>query len=152
MTEKLAQLEETLEAMLTANEAITARGVVRRMARVFKHATDITRVKERRALVDAYVKRQRSIQTAIERSSKRSRSELEQQVATKNEMIHQLQIEVQILVASHRAMILATAELGGFQAWSRFFERQEDAVSALKAMGAMPQISDAAPMRRGRGR
>ncbi len=54
----LDRLEEVLEAMLLANEDITARGAVRRLDGLLRHASDITRMPVRRALVERFQRRQ----------------------------------------------------------------------------------------------
>lgn len=139
MTNKLAHLEEVLEAMLVDDEKITARAVVRRMGGVFKHPTDITRNEQRKALVADYTNRQEKIRAAVERSSKLSRTELERQISLKNAEIERLRNERDLLIASHRAMILSTAEMGGFGTWKRFFDKYQAAIDALDRMDALPR-------------
>ena|ERR1700676_763735 len=139
MTRKLAVLEEVLEAMLVDDETITARAVIRRMGGMLKHATDITRNEARKALVADYSQRQEKIRAAVERSTKLSRAELERQVTLKNAEIERLRAEKELLIASHRAMILSIAEMGGFSTWKRFFEKYQTAIDALDEMGALPR-------------
>jgi len=139
MTDKLALLKEALEAMLADNETITARAAVRRSAGVLKHATDITRNAERSELLDKYAKKQQKIRAAVERSTGLSRKELEKLLVKKNTEIETLQGEKELLIASHRAMILSVAEMGGFATWKRFFERYQEAIDALEAMNALPK-------------
>lgn len=139
MIDKSQILEEVLEAMVTENATISARGVVRRSGDVFKHATDITRNKTRRTMVENAVRKQETIRAAVERSSKKSRAELERLVETKNAEIEQLQADKELLIASHRAMILSVAEMGGFPTWKRFFERYQSTVDSLERMAALPK-------------
>jgi hypothetical protein len=143
MSDKQLLLEEALEAMLADNEPITARGVIRRMSGVFKHATDITRNAPRRALVEKYAKKQELILAAVERTSKKSRSELERLVAEKRAEISRLESEKELLIASHRAMILGMAETGGFANWKRFFDQYQASIDALEHMGALPDVNTA---------
>ncbi|MBY5869459.1 hypothetical protein [Rhizobium leguminosarum] len=138
MFDKAQILEELLEAMIAENETITVRAVCRRSDGVFKHATDITRNIKRQAAVDAAFKRQETIRRAVDRSSKKSRSELERLVATKNDEIGQLLADKELLIASHRAMILAVAEMGGFSTWRKFYEGYQATVDRLEAMNAIP--------------
>ncbi|MER9425514.1 hypothetical protein NKI88_24130 [Mesorhizobium sp. M0317] len=145
MTDLNALLDEMLEAMIADNETITARAVVRRSDGVFKHATDITRNKDRRDKFETYVKNQEAIRAAIERSSNKSRAELERLVATKNAEIGQLQSDKELLIASHRAMILSVAEMGGFSTWKRFFERYQSTIDGLEKMGGLPK-ADVVPL------
>ncbi|WP_420963377.1 hypothetical protein [Brucella sp. IR073] len=139
MIEKNQILEQLLEAMIADNETVTARAVIRRSAGVFKHATDITRNGIRREMVEGYMRKQETIRTAVERSSRRSRTDLERLVATKNAEMEQLQADKQLLIASHRIMILAVAEMGGFPTWKRFFERYQETIDRLEKMNALPQ-------------
>ncbi|MBB5051024.1 hypothetical protein HNQ36_000978 [Afipia massiliensis] len=139
MTDKIARLEEVLEAMLVDDEKITARAVIRRMSGVLKYPTDITRNEKRKALVADYAGRQDKIRSAVERSSKSSRVELERQISLKNSEIERLRGEKELLIASHRAMILSTAEMGGFGTWKRFFDKYQAAIDALDGMGALPR-------------
>lgn len=138
MIDKSQILEELLEAMIAEDEDITVRAVCRRSDGVFKHATDITRNEARHAVVKAAITKQETIRTAVNRSSKKSRAELEKLVATKNTEIAQLQADKELLIASHRAMILAVAEMGGFPTWKRFYERYQEVIDKLDSMGGIP--------------
>ncbi|MBB3146381.1 hypothetical protein FHS21_002796 [Phyllobacterium trifolii] len=140
MIEKNEILEELVEAMIADNEGITVRAVCRRSEGVFKHASDITRNEVRSKIVKVAVKKQETIRAAIDRSSKKSRAELERLVATKNAEIEQLHAEKTLLIASHRAMILSVAEMGGFPTWKRFFDRYESTVDSLEKMGSLPKV------------
>jgi len=139
MTDKVVLLEEVLEAMLVDDEKITARAVIRRMGGVLKHPTDITRNEKRKALVAEYAGRQGKIRTTVERSTKLSRAELECQISLKNIEIERLRSEKELLIASHRAMILSTAEMGGFGTWKKFFNKYQAAIDALDGMDAVPR-------------
>jgi len=142
MTNKKARLETILEAMLADDETITARAVVRRSGGVFKNASDITRNVGRRDKVKEYVDKQQAIRAAFERSSKKSRADLERLVASKNVEIERLMGERELLIASHRAMILAMAEMGGFPAWKRFFEKYQSTIDSLEEMGSLPKVEE----------
>jgi hypothetical protein len=139
MTDKVAFLEEVLEAMLVNDEKITARAVIRRMGGVLKHPTDITRNEKRKALVAKYAGRQEKIRIVVERSSKLSRAELERQISLKNTEIERLRSEKELLIASHRAMILSMTEMGGFGIWKKFFDKYQTAIDALDGMAALPR-------------
>lgn len=139
MIDKYAILEELLEAMVADNETITARAVTRRSDGLFKHASDLTRNSARSAMVERYSKKQKTIRSAVERSSGKSRLELERLVATKNDVIEQLRAEKELLIGSHRAMILSVAEMGGFSRWKRFFDHYQDTIDQLEKMGSLPK-------------
>ncbi len=139
MIDKNKVLEEILEAMLTEDVEITTRAVVRQSDGLFRHATDITRNEPRRKLVERYAERQKTIRVAIGRSSGKSRTELERLVAAKNVEIQQLQDDRQLLIASHRAMILSVVEMGGSSTWKRFFEAYQSIIDRLESMDSLPK-------------
>jgi hypothetical protein len=138
MIDKNAHLEELLEAMIAEDETITARAIVRRSGDVFKNATDITRNVDRRTKFETAQRKQETIRTSIGRSSNKSRAELERLVEVKNAEIDELQADRQLVIASHRMMILAVAEMGGFSKWKRLFEGYQAAVDKLDSMDAIP--------------
>ena len=139
MTDKLESLRALLEDMLLADEDITARALVRRSGGIFKNATDITRIQRRRALVEEYAGRQSRIREAIEHSSKRSRRDLERQVANMHAEIERLNGTIDLLVASHRAMYMTVERMGGFTVWRNFFDGYQAAIESLEAVGAVPK-------------
>jgi hypothetical protein len=63
---------------------------------------------------------------------------LERLVEVKNAEIDELQADRQLVIASHRMMILAVAEMGGFSKWKRFFEGYQAAVDKLDSTDAIP--------------
>jgi len=139
MYDKLPLLEETLEAMLFANEDITARNAVRNSNGVFRHASDITRHEARRQMLSDFEERQRSVRSALERSAKPAREALELQLALRTEEVNSLEKERQLLIASHRAMMLVVAEMGGYQTWRSLFDRFEPSLKLLTSLGALPE-------------
>ncbi len=74
----------------------------------------------------------------VERRKKQSEKILVEQLADRDERIKELLQRVDLLVESHRAMILAVGELGGMAAWRRFFEDWIETEKKLLAMKAMP--------------
>jgi hypothetical protein len=138
MIDKAQILDELLEAMIADDEDITVRAVCRRSDGVFKHATDITRNEARNEKVKSAITKQETIRTAVNQSSKKSRAELEKLVATKNAEIARLEIEKELLSASHRKMILAVAQMGGLPIWRQFFEGYQEVIDKLDSMGGIP--------------
>lgn len=84
------------------------------------------------------MRRQETIRAAIERSRKKSRAELERLVEVKNAEIDRLRADKELLIASHRMMILAVAEMGGFSKWKRFFDGYQAVIDKLDSMGSVP--------------
>ncbi len=139
--DKMAKLIAALDAMLQDDEDISARGVVRRLPDTFKHASDITRHAERRRALEAHQERQTALRSLMEKTNKQSKANLSQVIERKNREIEVLIRQRDILIASHKAMILAVSEMGGRKAWLRFFERYQACVEELEALGAMPSAS-----------
>ncbi|WP_374377731.1 hypothetical protein [Dongia sp.] len=135
---KLQVLEETLEAMLLDNEDISARAVVRRAPEIFKHASDITRHTERSDILARYRQRQDEMRIIMGKADKQSKANLSAQLLKKNNEIAELTRQRDLLIASHKAMLLAVGQVGGKKAWKAFFETYQEAVDELESMKAMP--------------
>ena len=142
MSDRVDELGGILEKMLTENQPITARAVVRSSDGLFRHASDVTRHPRRRKLLEEFAARQSLILKAIESSSRKSKSALERALARKQQQINELIVQRDLLVASHRAAILAVTELGGYPVWKRFFDDYEDVATSLTKMGALPPEAD----------
>ena len=139
MTDKITDLSRILERLLAENETITARAAVRNSSGIFRHASDIIRHPERRRVLADFATRQAAVRQAIKRTSKKSRQALEQELATKQQQIETLLAQRDQLIASHRAMILAVAETGGYRTWLRFFQSYDKVVRDLCSLGALPE-------------
>lgn len=127
----------TLDAMLQENETITARAVARRLEGV-DHASSLTRDPWRNAKLTEWQTRQAELRRMIERTDKRSKSNLAAALEQKDARIRELEERVALLTASHRAMIHAVGEMGGMRAWSRFFDDYRAVLDCLHEIGAMP--------------
>ncbi len=138
MTDRVHELGRILEKMLTENQPITARAVVRSSDGLFRHASDVTRHPRRRKLLEEFAARQSLNLKAIESSSRKSKSALQKALVRKQQQIDELIVQRDLLVASHRAAILAVTELGGYPVWKRFFDDYEDGATKLIKMGALP--------------
>ncbi len=142
MTDRVDELGGILDKMLTENQPITARAVVRSSDGLFHHASDVTQHPRRRKLLEEFAARQTLILKAIESSSRKSKSALQKALARKQQQIDELIVQRDLLVASHRAAILAVTELGGYPVWKRFFDDYEDVATSLIKMGALPPEAD----------
>ena len=60
--------------------------------------------------------------------------------ADKDIRIAELEATVQLLTASHLAMLRAVGELGGFSKWAKFYEQYREARDKLAWLGAMPTV------------
>ncbi|RJG09053.1 hypothetical protein D3879_24905 [Pseudomonas cavernicola] len=119
--------------MLEENEYITHRAVVRAVEGLGAAST-LTRDTYRRELVAYYQELQRQRTQWIQRARKNSQSRLLNELALKDQQIRELEQQVALLSASHKALILAVGEMGGIEAWRRFFasyDQAKDGVSKL---------------------
>lgn len=138
------KLEAVLQRMLNDDVLITARSVVRQQDCPFKHASDITRQLERKALLDQYQLRQSELHALVEKTDNQSRTNLQARVARLTQENETLKSERDLLIASHKAMLLAVGEMGGMAAWRRFFPKWEETRQQLTELQALP-IADVLP-------
>ncbi len=123
-------LKNILEELLNNDTTITAREITRHHP-TLKHASTITRSIERRNLLKEYQDKQKYFRKHINNSKKQSQSKLALQLAEKDKKIVELEKQIQILTASHIAMLKAIGEVGGMSAWVKFFEESKDIKSYL---------------------
>lgn len=131
-------MQSILEELLANNIDITAREVARRHPSI-NAASSITRIPERRKLLEDYQAQQKTFREWSARSNKSSPARLQEQLAKRDMKIKELEQKVMILTASHVAMIKAVGELGGFPKWAAFFEKYKAVRKQLETMGAMPK-------------
>lgn len=127
-----------LEAMLEADETITARAIARKHSKL-GHASSITRSPERRQLVEAYQKQQKQRREWVERAPKRSHDQLAAQLAKKDIRIAELEHQAEILRISHLAMIRVVGEMGGISKLLKLYEGYRGVRGELDRMGAIPK-------------
>ncbi|MCG6576637.1 hypothetical protein EGM97_18245 [Pseudomonas sp. AF32] len=143
---KVQELETILQRMLNDNIVISARSVIRELDSPFKHASDITRQPERKVLLDQYQTRQRELRALMERTDKQSPSNLQARVARLTQENEVLKAERDLLVASHKAMLLAVGEMGGMAAWRKFFPAWEETRQRLTELQALPSAKILPPL------
>ena len=137
-TKSMEALEAILESMLLDNENITARSVVRRSEGQFKNASDITRNEKRRDMLETYQAKQADLRALMAKSNKLSKESLSEQIPVLKLELEKLTRQRDILIASHKAMLLAVGEVGGMKAWKRLFEHNQTILEELSKMRAMP--------------
>lgn len=130
-------MKQILEAMLEADEDITARGVIRRHTGL-NAASSITRSEERSKMLAEYQTRQEEFRGWRGRLAKRSKESAAMSMAEKDIQIAELQRRIELLTASHVAMLRAVGELGGFGKWTKFFDSYQHIRDELWRMAAMP--------------
>jgi hypothetical protein len=130
-------MREILEKLLAENENITARAVSRLHPNL-KAASSITRSDSRSKLLAEYQKRQTEFRRWSQRVKKISGTNAASALAEKDVRISELEATIQLLTASHLAMLRAVGELGGFSKWAKFYENFSAVREQLHALGALP--------------
>lgn len=115
------EMLQVLEQLLADDVAITARAVAR-LHPSLKAASSITRNSTRRAILMQFQARQAEFRRWRSRTSKQSAIKSATALATQSGQISDLKSSVQMLTASHVAMLRAVGELGGFCKWAQFYE------------------------------
>ncbi|WP_175828804.1 hypothetical protein [Burkholderia cepacia] len=129
-------MREILDMLLADDKDITARAVARLHPSI-KAASSITRSKVRSKLLSEYQQRQSEYRRWRGRVAKRSGADTAMSLADKDIRIAELEATVQLLTASHLAMLRAVGELGGFSKWAKFYEEYRDARDKLVGIGAI---------------
>jgi hypothetical protein len=130
------RLPLAIEELIVLNENVTARAVARRVGIA---PTTITRNDSRMKLIMEGLENQRKLRTLIEKADKESKAKLVRKIAERDRRVAALERQVRILVASHKAMLLAIGEAGGTAAWCRFFSEYERIRDELRKLSAMPE-------------
>jgi hypothetical protein len=129
------EMEAILKLMLDNNEDITARAVIRRHTQL-KAASSITRSKDRAALLAHYQEKQAELRNWQKRVTKKSKDTMAKDLAERDMRIAELERQVEILTASHVAMIRAVGELGGFTQWATFFQDYQSIRNTIGELNA----------------
>lgn len=133
-----SEMRQILETMIEANETITAREVARRHPSL-QHASSITRSQQRRELLERFKAMQQERREWVRRLPKYSDGALAARLADKDAQIMALRRQVEILRASHVAMLRVVGELGGMGKWLRFFEPYHEIREEIKQLGLLPE-------------
>lgn len=126
-----------LEQLLAEDADITARAVAR-LHPSLAAASSITRHPARMALLSKYREQQDMYRRWKGRVSRMSGTEQSVALAAKDARIAELEAAVQLLTASHVAMLRAVGELGGFSKWTRFYKDYSSVRDSLGALRALP--------------
>ena len=134
------EMREILETLLADDEDITARAVARLHPSI-NAASSITRSESRSKLLAEYQQRQAEYRRWRARVAKRSGADTATSLADKDIRIADLESTVQLLTASHLAMLRAVGELGGFSKWAKFYEPYREARDKFGELGALPEAT-----------
>lgn len=132
-----SEIVKILEKMIEDEQTITVRGVIR-LHSTLKAPSSITRNPLRTEIVNHYTNKQEELNSWQKRVGKTSKENLSKLLAEKNLLISELERKVDLLTASHVAMIRAVGELGGSAKWAAFFKDYQSIRKELENMGAMP--------------
>ena len=130
------EMVNILERLLEDDETISARAVARLHPSI-KAASSITRHPARSKLLDQYQDKQNQYRRWSKKSPKYSRASIAYTLTDKDIRIAELQKQVDLLIASHVAMIRVVGELGGFSKWVQFYANYRDIRATLEKIGAM---------------
>jgi hypothetical protein len=126
-----------LESLLERDVNITARAVAR-LHPSLKAASSITRSASRSALVAQFRLRQNEFRRWRGRVGRRAGDQNAAALVDKQSKIDQMERTVELLTASHIALLRSLGELGGFAKWAAFYARYQEARDALRETGAIP--------------
>jgi hypothetical protein len=131
---------KVLEQLLAEDVDITARAVAR-LHPALKAASSITRSPMRMDLLSKYQERQASYRRWNGRTKRMSGTEQSAVLAARDTRIAELEAAVQLLTASHVAMLRVVGELGGFSKWTKFYGDYSSVRDKLSTLGALPNSS-----------
>lgn len=134
-------VDRALAALLDENIDITAASLAYRLG---AQRSTVTRSKERLKAVDEASREQKRLRNVVA-DNKSSAETLLAKLVRRDAVIASLERRVEILTASHRAMLMAVGEVGGIAAWRNFFSKWDGVRKELKEMCAMDQLDEADP-------
>ena len=89
-----------------------------------------------------YQNKQNELRTLLKRNKKRSQQSINDDIVKKDLRISELEHQIEILTASHVAMIRVVGELGGMSKWMKFFESYKEVRDSLNKLNALPEVGD----------
>jgi hypothetical protein len=133
------KMRDILEMLLEQDDNITARAVAR-LHPTIRSASSITRSETRSAVLAEYQCRQKDYRRWRGSVGKQSRVQVAATIADKDIRIADLESQVELLAASHLAMLRVVGELGGFGKWAAFYYQSREARQRLERLGATPSF------------
>lgn len=124
-------VQAIIDELIDTDINVTYRAVARQLNMA---TSSVTRSLERKALVTAGQERQHALREWRQRAGKKSHARLTEQLAEKDREIERLRGQIQLLQASHQALVRAVGEVGGMDAWQRFFEDYEGIKQSLATL------------------
>lgn len=129
-----------LAALLDENIDITPASLAYRL---MAPRSTVTRSEERLKAVEKAAKEQKRLRQILA-DNKSSAETLIAKLARRDATIAELERRIEILTASHRAMLMAVGEVGGIAAWRKFFSSWDAVRNELERLSAAdPRECDA---------
>lgn len=111
-------IHDACQELIDSDQEVTAREIGRKVGVA---ASSITRDPARKKVIEAAKAKQAEFRAWRKRQAKQSRDKDAESLAEKDLRIAELESRVDLLTASHKAMVLSIGEFGGMDAWQRFF-------------------------------
>lgn len=128
-------IQQACQDLIDSDQEVTAREIARR---VDVSPSSITRDPIRKELIENAQSKQSELRVWRKRQAKQSRDRDAESLTEKDLRIAELERHIDLLTASHKAMVLAIGEFGGMAGWQRFFPHWQQVEELLRDMGAMP--------------
>lgn len=128
------KIEKMCEKKLLSQESISARSIAKSLGVA---ASSITRDPLRSKILSDAKRQQQALSDTIKRQTKTSREKDAEIISKQKIEIEELNRRTQLLLASHKALYNVIREVGGAEAWERFFTTSLDIKNELADMGAL---------------
>lgn len=128
-------IQQACQDLIDSDQEVTAREVARRVGVA---PSSITRDPTRKEIIKNAKSKQSELRAWRKRQAKQSRDRDAESLTEKDLRITELEQRIDLLTASHKAMVLAIGEFGGMAGWQRFFPHWQQVEELLRDMGAMP--------------
>jgi len=138
----LGRLQSTIDEMLVSNETISTRALMNRLPEDFTYPSAVTRPADTRQIYQSGRDEQKRLREMAASLSHSSPNALRLKITKQSLKITEPEAQIEVLVASHRALYAAVGEMGGAQAWLRFFNSHQQALAILDNMEARPNTAE----------
>lgn len=137
----LERLRSTIDKMLVSNETISTRALMNRLPNDFTYPSAVTRPADTREIYTSGRDEQKRLREMAASLSHSSPKALQLKITKQSLEIAELRTKIEVLVASHRALYAAVGEMGGAQAWLRFFDNHQQTLALLDNIEARPNTA-----------
>lgn len=131
------QITDQCNSYLKSGKSISARSIA---AALSIAPTSITRDEIRSKIIVDFKKQQDFLSETISRQSKRSRVKDAEEISRLKTKVEELERQNSALLYSHKALYNVIREVGGKEAWDRFFKTALNVKQDLKDMNAIDDM------------